>query len=110
MMGGLIRGTLWTVPLQIRGESLGVLTLMREGKSEPFSPEAQLLVEELARRAALAIDHARLFRTLKQLTRTREEFLTVAAHELKTPLTSLGLLLSGIIREVESGEASPVHL
>ncbi len=103
MMRELVRGALWIVPLQLRGEPLGVLTLAREEKSEPFNPEALLLAEELARRAALAIDHARLFRTQKQLARTREEFLTVAAHELKTPLTSLGLLLSGIVREAEAG-------
>ncbi|MEU0254941.1 SpoIIE family protein phosphatase [Streptomyces sp. NPDC006184] len=49
------------VPLRARDVTMGVATLMRWRSPEPFTPEDQLLVEELAARAAVCIDNARRF-------------------------------------------------
>jgi signal transduction histidine kinase len=55
------------VPLVARGRSLGVLTLIRSDTSRPFAQADVELAEELARRAAAAVDHARLFRETERL-------------------------------------------
>ncbi|MGI5404945.1 SpoIIE family protein phosphatase [Streptomyces sp. CA-135486] len=49
------------VPLQARGMTMGVATLLRWKHSEPFDDDDQLLVEELAARAAVCIENARRF-------------------------------------------------
>nr|WP_279617354.1 SpoIIE family protein phosphatase [Streptomyces bungoensis] len=49
------------VPLRARGVTAGVVTLLRWETPEPFDDDDQLLVEELAARAAVCVDNARRF-------------------------------------------------
>lgn len=42
---------------------------------------------------------------LQEAVRLRDEFLTVASHELKTPLTPLQLKLQGLVREARTGDS-----
>jgi PAS domain S-box-containing protein len=60
------------------------------------------LGEELARRIALDLANARLVAALQQALRTRDDFLSIAAHEIRGPLTSIHLAVEGLLQ----GEAS----
>ncbi len=77
------------VPLTARGRRLGVLTFAATHDRRRYGPEDMALAGELAGRCALAIDNAGLYREARDAIRLRDEFLSVAAHELKTPITSL---------------------
>jgi signal transduction histidine kinase len=63
------------------------------------------LAQDLARRCAMAIDNARLYREARVAVSIRDEFLSVAAHELKTPMTSLRGYAQLLAREFEPGRA-----
>jgi signal transduction histidine kinase len=91
------------VPLRARGETPGALALFRSRTKRRYGPADLSVAEEFAGRAALAIDNARLYREARQAVQVRDEFLSVAAHELKTPVTTLlgfsQLLLSQLKQE-----------
>jgi signal transduction histidine kinase len=66
------------------------------------------LAEHLARRCSLAIDNSRLYREARAAVSLRDEFLSIAAHELKTPMTSLRGYAQLLAREYGRAEmASP---
>ncbi len=77
------------VPLLTRGNILGVITLVTAASGRRYQPDDLALAEELARRAAIAVDNAQLYREAQEAIRVRDLFLSIASHELKTPLTSL---------------------
>jgi signal transduction histidine kinase len=89
------------VPLIARGQPVGVISLMRCDPDRPFSEDDLELAEELGRRSTLALDNARLYGEAQRALLLRDEFLSIASHELKTPLTSLGLQITAFKRALD---------
>ena len=95
------------VPLIARGKTLGVITLASASAGRPYGEADLDLAMELARRAAVCIDNARLYRESQDAIRLRDDFLSVASHELNTPLTSLRLMVQSLLRRVHAGLPEP---
>jgi PAS domain S-box-containing protein len=77
------------VPLVARDHVLGALSFVSDTSRQHYNQDDLIVAEELARQAALAVDNARLYQEAQAALRARDDFLSIAAHELKNPLTSL---------------------
>ncbi|MFP2923750.1 ATP-binding protein [Pyxidicoccus sp. 3LG] len=97
-----------SVPLVARGKTLGVLSFFTSHSGRHYTQADLALGKELAHRAALAMDNARLYEEAREAIRLRDEFMSIASHELKTPLTPLSLKLQALARELSKhAEAVP---
>src|SRR6059058_182830 len=77
------------VPLVARGRTLGTLSVATSGAGRRYTREDLAFTEEVAARAALAVDNVRLYREAQETSRLKDEFLATLSHELRTPLTSV---------------------
>ncbi|NRD49717.1 sensor histidine kinase [Corallococcus exiguus] len=100
--------SLLTVPIMARGHILGALSFLITTSSRRYHDEDLRFAQELANLAGLAVDNARLLHGAREAIRLRDEFLSVASHELKTPLTPLSLKLQALSRAVKSHPDSPL--
>jgi PAS domain S-box-containing protein len=105
VMADLGFSSMITVPLRYEDRLLGALTLFHTIESGRRHDDASLrLAEELAHRAAAAVENARLFREARQAIALRDEFLSIAGHELRTPLTALRLQVETVARGARRGD------
>src|SRR5207302_10182197 len=81
--------SLMVMPLLARGRALGVLSFVAADSRRHYGARDLALAEELARRCALAVENAKLYRAAQHAIRLRDDFFSVASHELKTPVAAL---------------------
>jgi signal transduction histidine kinase len=85
VLRGLGLASYMIIPLAARGRCLGAIFFAAR-QPHRYGPDELALAEDLARRAALAVDHARLYRQARESDRRKDEFLAMLSHELRNPL------------------------
>ncbi|MGK5088440.1 PAS domain S-box protein [Bdellovibrionota bacterium FG-2] len=91
------------VPLSSREYVLGALLIASSQESRRYNVSDLEFAKELARRCSVALENARLYKEAQEAIRLRDDFLSIASHELKTPLTSLGMQIQLLDRMFEQG-------
>jgi PAS domain S-box-containing protein len=87
------------VPLVAREQVLGTLTLLVAESGRRYGPSDLAFTEDLACRAAVAIDNARLYQEVREADRHKDRFLAMLAHEMRAPLAPL-LMGTQILRQL----------
>jgi signal transduction histidine kinase/ActR/RegA family two-component response regulator len=93
------------VPLVGRDRVLGAMTFMTRESNRRYAAADLAVAVDLARRAAIAVENARLYRELQELNRIKDDFLGTVSHELRTPLNAM----LGWARLLRSRTLDPVH-
>jgi signal transduction histidine kinase len=97
------------LPLQTRGDRLGAMIIGITDSGRSYNNADLAFAEEVATRASLSIDNARLYMQSQHGNRLKEEFLATLSHELRTPLTAIlgyaRLLLAGRLDEMAGQQA-----
>jgi signal transduction histidine kinase len=91
------------VPLSARGRTLGALALGLGPSGRKLDADALSMATDLAARAAIALDNARLYGKIQAEDRRKDEFLAMLAHELRNPLAPI----SNAVRILQVSEKDP---
>jgi len=76
-------------PLIARDAPIGAIVCCQMGSKRGFEPDDIALIENIASRAATALDNAQLFQTIRDGERRKDEFLAMLGHELRNPLAAI---------------------
>ena len=77
------------VPLVGHEQTLGAITLAASDSGRRYQLVDLVVAQDLARRAAFAIEHARLYRNVQRAVSDREEMLAFVSHDLRNPLNTI---------------------
>jgi len=88
------------VPVRLAQDVLGVMVLAASDRR--FGPDDLGIAEEIGWRAGVAIANCRLYAEARLAVAARDDFLAVAAHELRTPVTVLQLKLQQVARKQQA--------
>ena len=79
------------VPILSRHQVLGTIALVTAESNRRYSDDDLLIAQDLASRAATAIENARLYADAQHAVQTRERVLAIVSHDLRNQLGVIGM-------------------
>ncbi|MBI4080917.1 MAG: GAF domain-containing sensor histidine kinase [Candidatus Levybacteria bacterium] len=110
----LIRGIGFTsamvVPIFSQIKPIGAITFVTAETNKHYNQGDLAMAQELGMRASMAIENARLYKGSQEAITLRDDFISVASHELKTPVTSVKMFTQVLKKHSEQiGDVKAVN-
>lgn len=86
------------VPMTAHGRSFGAISFVSSSEQRRYGQQDLELATQIGERAGVAVQNAQLYEQAVSAVRARDEFLSVAGHELRTPVTALLLQVQSLAR------------
>lgn len=85
------------VPIKVHGKPIGTISLVLAGTERRYNHEDLVMATGLGERAGAAIMNAQLYEQATEAIKVRDEFVSVAGHELRTPLATMSLHVEAVL-------------
>lgn len=92
------------VPLIVQDTTIGAITFVATESGRHYTVTDLRMAQELASRAALAIENSRLYAASRRAVTLRDDFIAAASHELRTPVTSLKVYTEVMLRKATKSD------
>lgn len=96
-------------PLTFNDKSFGVLSLL-SGPENRFSKDDLHILQLFSPLASLALRNTHLYSDVKQSLQEQDMFISMAAHELKTPLTAISIYAQLVLKETSEKKFISIHV
>ena len=110
MLRGMGLSSLLYAPMIGRDRVQGAIALFMAGSGRSLGEEDKAIATEMARRASLVLENARLYREAHDAIQARDELLSIASHELRTPVTAIRGVAQMTLRARERGTLDDARL
>ena len=94
-------GSVAAAPLRLKGRVMGVVAVRRGAELPPYTRDDLVLLEDLADRAALSIDNARLHQRVEAAEGVRDDVLSAVSHDMKSPVAAINIEAQLLARRLE---------
>jgi PAS domain S-box-containing protein len=88
------------VPVEARGRVVGAISLLAPEPGWTHGSDDIAFAKDIGQRVAMFVESARLYDKAQRAIGARDEFLSIASHELRTPVTSLKLQIQLLARSL----------
>ena len=107
---GVDRRSCMLVPLRSRDRTLGLLVLIVCSEHDRDNGAGRMLAQAFAARVAAAVENSLLYEESRRAIRTRDHVLGIVSHDLRNPLSAIGLCANALQHQTDNTQAQREHL
>jgi signal transduction histidine kinase len=104
LMRRLAPRSIMIVPIYVRDRFFGTISFALTKPGRRYDLRDLQIAQELAQRAAIAIENAELYEEVRQAVQARDDVLAVVSHDLRNPINTISMTAELLLEEMPAEE------